>query len=119
MSGWKRRVASSVAILGFWLLPAFVHAAPADDLTALSKHVDVALERLKAGDVATAKSEYLAFDDGWFDIEDGIRAVSRARYRSIEDAMGDAKFALNSNPPDQARALTSLQSLRSDTAMFS
>src|SRR5581483_5025056 len=50
--------------------------------------------------------------------EDGIRAVSRARYRSIEDAMGDAKFALTSTPPDTGRAMDALKQLRSECDAF-
>src|SRR4051794_12532552 len=100
MNRWVRGFVS-VLIVAFWLLPSLVLAAtPSENLTNLSKRVDAAIDKLQAGDVAGAKTEYLAFDDGWFDIEDGIRAQSRTYYRSIEDAMGDAKYALTSNPPD-------------------
>jgi high-affinity iron transporter len=105
--------------MGVGLMPGVARAAtPSEELTALAKHVDTAIARLQVGDVDAARTEYLAFDDGWFDIEDGIRAVSRARYRTIEDAMGDAKYALTSTPPDSARALEALQRLRSECDGF-
>src|SRR4051794_14657936 len=107
-----------VIIATILILPAVALAAPSDDLTALAKRVDASIAKLEAGDVAGARTEYLAFDDGWFDIEDGIRALSRARYRSIEDAMGDAKFALTSTPPDTARAMDSLKRLRGECDGF-
>src|SRR4051794_12202398 len=118
MNRWVRGIASGL-IVALWLLPSLVFAAtPSEDLTNLSKRVDAAVEKLQAGDIAGARTEYSAFDDGWFDIEDGIRGTSRTYYRSIEDAMGDAKYALTSNPPDATRAMEALKKLRAECDGF-
>jgi len=120
MAPWVGRVAAvPLFFFGLLILTCPIKAAsPSEDLTLLSSRVDAAIARLQAGDLNAARTEYLAFDDGWFDIEDGIRAVSRARYRSIEDAMGDAKFALTNNPPDAARAMDALNRLRAECDGF-
>jgi high-affinity iron transporter len=97
-------------------LPA--QAAPADDLTALSQNLDRATGLLTAGDLAGARQAYAAFDDGWFNIEDGIRAQSRTAYKAIEDGMDDVKFTLSAEPPDQAAALAALQQLRTRCDLF-
>ena len=86
--------------------------SPADQLKALSQHLDVALDALKAGDVAKAKQEYQAFDEGWEQIEDGVRAKSRDQYRAIEDAMGDVQaLLLTPATPENGRARVALEKL--------
>ena len=77
----KRKVLLSgplVLLLGLIITPALGQTqTPAEQLSALTTHVDGALAQLDAGDLAGAQAEYQAFDDGWFDIEDGIREQSR------------------------------------------
>lgn len=92
--------------------------SPAEQLAALAKHIDAALTRLDAGDVAGARTEYQAFDDGWFEVEDGIREQSRASYRAIEGAMSDAKSALRAEPVDAAKARAALVRLREQCDAF-
>jgi high-affinity iron transporter len=91
---------------------------PAAQLTALAKQVDVALARVAAGDQAGAQAAYKAFDTGWFDIEDGIRAESRASYRAIEDAMAGARSAVEATPFDTTRARQALERLRGECDAF-
>jgi len=117
MYRWATGVAAALLLIGL-LMPEIAGATPSEDVRALGLHVDAAISKLEAGDVSGARTEYTAFDDGWFDIEDGVRDFSRARYRTIEDAMGDAKFALNANPPDSARAVEALQRLRAECDGF-
>lgn len=97
---------------------ALAQTSPADQLSQLAQYLDAAQAALAAGDVAGARAAYTAFDDGWFDIEDGIRAQSQTRYRAIEDAMAQAKFALRAEPGDVDRALAALQEVRAQTDAF-
>ncbi|HEY7067149.1 MAG TPA: FTR1 family protein [Chloroflexota bacterium] len=93
-------------------------AAARDAVRPLAAHVDAALSLLNAGDVAGAQREFATFDAGWLDVEDGIRPVSRAHYREIERAMGDARVALNAQPADVAGARDGLQRLQAVNAAF-
>jgi high-affinity iron transporter len=86
-------------------------ASPQDDLKNLNGNVEQAIGLLQAGDKAGAQAAYKKFDDGWFNIEDGIKAQSRPTYKAIEEAMGDVKFAFNLQPFDQAKALDALKKL--------
>ena len=61
-------------------------AAPEDDLRGLDSYVDQAYAAVLAGDLAQAQSAYAAYDRGWLEIEDGVKARSRPAYRAIEDA---------------------------------
>ena len=100
-------------------VPTVGHAqTAAEQLAALAGHVDVALAHLDAGDVDAARAEYQAFDEGWTEIEDGIRAQSRDSYRAIEDAMADAVSALRADPVDLDRARGALQLLRERCRAF-
>jgi len=119
LTRWAARLGLALLIAFALLTFGRVHASsPSDDLSSLVVQVDAATSRLQSGDLAGARAAYQAFDNGWYDIEDGIRDVSRAHYRAIEDAMGDAKYALTSDPVDQGRALEALQRLRSECDSF-
>ncbi len=101
-----------VAVVGLLAVPSAALAqTPADDLSALSRHIDAALERLAANDVPAAISEMAAFNDGWGPIEDGIRDQSLAHYTAIEIAMGDATIVLQATPIDVNAARNALQRL--------
>ncbi len=91
---------------------------PEDDLYALAPHAQAALDKLEANDVAGARSSLDAFNSGWGPIEDGIREKSMPYYVAIEAAMGDASFALNSEPPNAQAAKDALTRLRTLSAAF-
>ena len=80
--------------------------------------IDAALGLLQAGDAASANREFEAFSNGWLDIEDDIRPVSRTHYREIERAMGEARAAFVPAPVDVASARTALTRLQSVNASF-
>jgi high-affinity iron transporter len=107
-------------VVGGILLGAVVAraASPQEDLKTLNQNIEQAISLLQSGDKTGAQAAYKKFDDGWFEIEDGIKAVSRPTYKAIEDAMGDIKFAFNLQPFDQAKALESLQKLDSLNEAF-
>jgi high-affinity iron transporter len=111
------RIALAAAIGLLWM-GGVVHAAtPAEDVAALAVHVDRALVALDQGDSTTAQAEMAAFNSGWAGIEDGVRSLSRASYRGIEDAQGDANYALG-KPFDAQAARRGLQSLRAECDGF-
>jgi high-affinity iron transporter len=119
MSTTRRLLLLLVSLLTTLMVSGVAHAAtPSEELAELLKNVDAATARLEAGDLGGARDAYKRFDDGWFDIEDGIRAQSRAAYRSIEDAMGDAKDALRREPVDRDRASAMLAKLRTECMAF-
>ncbi|HEX6291788.1 MAG TPA: FTR1 family protein [Herpetosiphonaceae bacterium] len=84
---------------------------PHQDLYVVNNHVENAIAALRSGDAEQARAEYARFDDEWFEIEDGIRDLSRQSYRDIEDAMSDVRFALNQQPVDPLKAQAALEAL--------
>ncbi|MCC7369166.1 MAG: peptidase M75 [Chloroflexi bacterium] len=94
--------------------------APADQLMELSTAIDDASQALGRGDVAAAQTAFRRFDDGWGDVEAGIRSASRERYREIESAIAEVRSTLlKPAQPDRAAASAALTKLRSviDTAL--
>jgi hypothetical protein len=81
-------------------------------LSRLNAYAAAAQAALTQGDVATARAAYSQFDNGWFDIEDGVRARSRDAYRSIEDAMADVDRALRVSTVDTAQVIALLAELQ-------
>lgn len=111
-----RRTLLIMLVLAGILVPhlAAAHEAtgnPHKDLYDLNSHIEEAIVAIAAGDVAKARTEYAHFDDGWFEIEDGVREASKQSYRDIENAMGDAKFALKQEPVDPVKATSALEAL--------
>ena len=110
-------------VLGLALLPAWVTAqtqndSPQAQLATLNRHIAAARAAVAAANIDQARTEYLAFDSGWFEIEDGIRDLSRQSYRDIENAMGDVKFALKQQPVDSAKVDAALQTLETANTAF-
>jgi high-affinity iron transporter len=93
-------------------------ASPQDDLRGADRNVEAALAALERGDVAGARVAYAAFDAGWGQIEDGIRATDRGAYRAIEAGMRDAKVALGTEPVDVAAAREALVRLHGANDQF-
>lgn len=93
-------------------------AAPSDDVTALTPHIDTAMAALQADDVAGASAALARFNDGWLEIEDGVRALSRSAYRGIEDAQSEAMLTLKAEPVDKAAARLQLELLRAECDAF-
>lgn len=87
-------------------------------LLALNDFATASQAALAIGDVAAARAAYTLFDNGWEDIEDGVRARSRDSYRDIENAMRDAFQALNANPVDPVRASALLDELQNRVRAF-
>lgn len=91
---------------------AHAQATPADQLAVLATHLDAATAALTSGDVDTGQSEFQAFEDGWFDIEDGVKEQSRPSYLALEDSMRRVHIALASDPLDSDNALATMAALR-------
>jgi putative iron-regulated protein len=87
--------------------------APADQLVELSANIDAASTAVAAGNIAAAQAAYREFDDGWGDVEAGIRSKSRDRYREIESGIAEVRSTLlKPAQPDAAAAAASLTKLR-------
>lgn len=104
---------SLLAIVGSFLFGAMTvrAASPQDDLRGLNENIEKAISLIQTGDKAGAQAAFKKFDDGWFNVEDGVKAQSRDTYKAVEDAMGDVKFAFSLQPFEQAKALEALQKL--------
>jgi len=93
----------------------FASAAPLnplyDDIARLRivrAHLREVIPALKAGNLARARKSFEAFEDGWFNIEDFVRAQSLDAYVAIETGMVQTEQALLlSDRPDVA-AVTGL-----------
>src|SRR5215813_7763221 len=79
----------------------FVNAAPLnplyDDVARLRivrAHLREVTPALKAGNLAKARKSFEAFEDGWFNIEDFVRAQSLDAYVAIETGMVQIEQAL-------------------------
>jgi hypothetical protein len=76
-----------------------------DDLARLRMvraHLREVNPALKAGDIATARGSFGAFNDNWDSIEDLVKARSREAYDGIEKGMIQIERALTSSSPDVA-----------------
>jgi high-affinity iron transporter len=98
------------------LLPGSAVAGPEDDAGASSAIIERALAAASAGDLATALREYKAFENRWFEIEDGVRDKSREAYRAIEKYMVDAEAAMEDRK--QADAVARLTDLNNELKKF-
>jgi len=89
----------------------FAKAAPLnplyDDVARLRivrAHLREVAPALKAGDIGKARKSFEAFEDGWFNIEDFVRARSLDAYVAIEKGMVQIEQALLM--PDQPNLAT-------------
>src|SRR5262245_17276916 len=111
----------SVAVALVWalvLVGVSYAATPAEDVASLATAVDRALSAVERSDLAAARSEMARFNAGWAEVEDGVRGLSRSSYRGIEDAQGDANFALGASAPDPQAVRAGLQKLRAECGAF-
>ncbi|HLI27232.1 MAG TPA: hypothetical protein VKZ60_09185, partial [Chloroflexota bacterium] len=93
-------------------------AAASQALQTWAADLDTAAQRLQAGDLAGARAAFTRASDGWLDIEDLIRPVSRDHYREIERALADGQVAFASQPPAAAAAATAIARLQELVASF-
>ncbi len=101
------------------LRPAQVFAAaPEQDVTDANVTVQKALSAARTGDLATAKLQYDAYENSWFDIEDGVRGKSRDAYRAIEKDMSDVSAAFANTPVDPAKVTAALADLDHEQQSF-
>lgn len=103
-------------VAAFVLLPGVAFAGPEDDVGASTAIVDRALAAVNAGDFATAQREYKAYENRWFEIEDGVRDKSRDSYRAIEKYMVGASGALDDKKKEDAVA--QLMALKGELTKF-
>jgi high-affinity iron transporter len=116
---WWKPLAG-LLLLTLWIGSAGFALADAsqDNLKQVNVHIDKALAAAKINDVATAKTEFQAFDDGWFNIEDAIRAKSKDFYVAIEDRMNYVEDALASNPVVPKDLQSALENLNTVNLAF-
>ncbi len=93
-------------------------AASEQDVADANAAVQRALAAAQTGDLATAKQQYDAYENTWFDIEDGVRTKSRDSYRGIEKYMADVSHALSATPPNRDQVVTALSDLDREQKAF-
>ena len=93
----------------------FAKAAPLnplyDDVARLRivrAHLREVTPALKAGNLANARKSFEAFEDGWFNIEDFVRAQSLDAYVAIETGMIQIEQALLMSDQPDVGAVTGL-----------
>ena len=93
----------------------FANAAPLnplyDDVARLRivrAHLRDVTPALKAGNLAKARKSFEAFEDGWFNIEDFVRALSLDAYVAIETGMVQIEQALLLSDQPNVAAVTGL-----------
>jgi enamine deaminase RidA (YjgF/YER057c/UK114 family) len=85
----------------------------AQQLVTAAQNIDAALAAMDAGDLATARLQYGAYDDAWDALEDRIRDPHPDVYDAIERAMDQVDDTLlKVDNPSPARAAEALQALR-------
>ncbi len=109
---------AAAMILGFAFLPSAHAAGPQDDLRAANVIVQRAIAATQAGDLGGALREYRAYENRWFEIEDGVREVSRDAYRAIEARMNEVGVALTAARPDKDEVLAALTALDQENQRF-
>jgi high-affinity iron transporter len=92
--------------------------SPQQDVQHLNTYVEQALTKAKAKDFQGAATAYKQFDNDWFDIEDGVKKISRQAYRDIESAMGEVKFAFSKQPPNESQVIEALSKLQATNQKF-
>ncbi len=118
VSWWKPLL--GLLLLALWIGGASFALADAsqDNLKQINVHIDKALAAVKGNDVATARTEFEAFDDAWFNIEDSIRAKSKDFYVAIEDRMHYVEDALSYKPVVPKDLQTALENLNTVNQAF-
>ncbi|NEN87361.1 FTR1 family iron permease [Paenibacillus elgii] len=100
-------------VLAFSLLfhPPAAHAS-SEGVEHMTKAVAVISQALDAAkqDQAKAKALYDQFHDQWMDVEDTVKADSKAAYKDIESQMGQVDYAFLVNQPEDV--VSALQQLR-------
>jgi high-affinity iron transporter len=86
-------------------------SSPADQLKGLTGHLDSAIAEAKAGNVAGARVEYQAFNDGWPSVEVGVRQTNRGMYVDLEGKMTDVQASFTAQPADANRIGAALDAL--------
>lgn len=89
-------------LLGVWITGSSLARADSsqDDMKRINSSVEKALAAAQSGNLTLAQSEFKAFDDAWFNVEDGVRANSKETYRAIEDRLNDVKDVFARTPVD-------------------
>jgi len=105
-------------MLFFVALPTYASSTPQQDVQRKDAYIEQAITKAEAKDFQAAGSAFKKFQDDWFDIEDGVKKTSRQAYKDIEGAMGEVKFALSKQPPEQSQLVKSLQGLHAINQKF-
>lgn len=119
VSWWKPVL--GLFLLGLWLAGARLALADAsqDDMTRINANVEKALAAAQTGNVSLAQTEFKAFDDAWFNVEDGVRAKSKEAYRTIEERINDVKDVFAKTPVDAQALQNALDALNQTNLAYS
>ncbi|MDB5054073.1 MAG: efeU 1 [Bacilli bacterium] len=108
----KTRWMMTILCLSLFLVPLTVFAQDAEsDLRSANEQITNAIASVQKDDFKAAQESLNAYSTTWLQIEAGIKNKSKDAYRSIEETMGDVKFAFLQKPLNKAAILTGLQKL--------
>jgi high-affinity iron transporter len=119
---WQWLIGLLLMIL-VWVIPFAALAAnqlqPSQlQIQRLDRYIQTAITHAKATDIQESAAAFEQYRDAWFEVEDGVKEVSRQAYKEIEDAMGEVKFALSNQPPVQREVVNALQQLHALNQKF-
>lgn len=119
-SRWEWLSALGLSVMLFVMaLPALAAATPQQDMQRSDAYIEQALTKANAKDLQGAAATYQEFENDWFDVEDGVKKVSRQAYKDIEGTMGEVKFSFSSTvPPNQSQVVAALQKLHAIDKKF-
>ncbi len=110
-------LALALLFAGWQLTPALAQS-PEEDLAQVNGYIQQALTAARAGNIEAARKAYVTYDDGWFNIEDGVKTKSKEAYRTIEQKMSDVSFAFTKTPPVAKDVIAALEALDAQHQAF-
>src|SRR5437762_8515309 len=89
-------------------------AGSSDTLKGVAPQLDNSVAAATAGDWATARVSYKAFDDAWDSVRDDVLVNAPTAYSAIEDSAETVELIVGSagTPADNAAAVTALKAHR-------
>ncbi len=106
------------AMLCVVAIPTYAASTPQQDLQRQDAYIEQAIAKAEAKNFPAAGEAFKKFQDNWLDIEDGVKKTSRQAYKDIESSMGEVKYALSIQPPQQPQVVKSLQNLHAINQKF-
>jgi hypothetical protein len=110
----KLALVLAVVVASFASIGSVAAAGSGATLRGVAPQLDASVAAASAGDWATARTTYKAFDDAWDSVRDDVLVSAPSAYSAIEDSAEAVETAVGSagTPADSAAAVTALKAHR-------